>query len=428
MKLSLQNIGILSSADISLDGITVITGENDSGKSTVGKVLYAIVRSFNNLEESFNNSKLQYIGNKFEDLTNLMLRLESSDIDNFKLLAKVFSDSIFSSYKLLRKGNDVDEITNSLNKLKNELSVIKNSSIKNNILSTIDEITENQNIDLDSIKLLNFELSEYFKNEIGNQFTNKFSKNKKASIEFETSIDNVAFKTEENSVSVNKSPQNFPFKDVIFIESPLFLKRKSKEFNFASLRDKNNYLNYKINQKNSSKTIFSDNSKKINLLNTIIKDIISGEFTFNSDDELVFTKNEQNFSLNSVATGLKTFGAIQLLIENGTLNSNTLLIIDEPEVHLHPTWQVKFAEILVRLSKDFAIPIVLTSHSPYFIEAIEAYTIKHEYKEETNFYFAKKDKKGESSTITNINDNLNIALNSISEAYYTLQEIRDELY
>ena len=45
MKLELNNIGIIKKADIKIDGLTVIAGENDSGKSTVGKVLYSLVKS-----------------------------------------------------------------------------------------------------------------------------------------------------------------------------------------------------------------------------------------------------------------------------------------------------------------------------------------------------------------------------------------------
>ena len=35
MKLILENIGKISKADIQLDGITVICGENNTGKSTI---------------------------------------------------------------------------------------------------------------------------------------------------------------------------------------------------------------------------------------------------------------------------------------------------------------------------------------------------------------------------------------------------------
>ncbi len=45
MRLKLENIGIIEEADIRLDGLTVIAGENDSGKSTVGKVLYSLIKT-----------------------------------------------------------------------------------------------------------------------------------------------------------------------------------------------------------------------------------------------------------------------------------------------------------------------------------------------------------------------------------------------
>ena len=41
MRIKLTNIGMLESADVKLDGLTVIAGENDTGKSTLGKTLFA---------------------------------------------------------------------------------------------------------------------------------------------------------------------------------------------------------------------------------------------------------------------------------------------------------------------------------------------------------------------------------------------------
>ena len=37
MKLSIENLAKIKKADIELNGITIIAGENDSGKITVGK-------------------------------------------------------------------------------------------------------------------------------------------------------------------------------------------------------------------------------------------------------------------------------------------------------------------------------------------------------------------------------------------------------
>ena len=41
MKLSISNLAKIKQADIDIDGITVVAGENNTGKSTIGKVLFS---------------------------------------------------------------------------------------------------------------------------------------------------------------------------------------------------------------------------------------------------------------------------------------------------------------------------------------------------------------------------------------------------
>lgn len=50
MKLHITNIGKIKEADIAIKGITVIGGENNTGKSTISKAMYAIFNSFVDLE------------------------------------------------------------------------------------------------------------------------------------------------------------------------------------------------------------------------------------------------------------------------------------------------------------------------------------------------------------------------------------------
>ncbi|MDQ7086087.1 MAG: hypothetical protein Q9M36_14765 [Sulfurovum sp.] len=47
MTLQLKNIGMIKEANVKIDGLTVIAGENDTGKSTVGKMLFSIIKSDN---------------------------------------------------------------------------------------------------------------------------------------------------------------------------------------------------------------------------------------------------------------------------------------------------------------------------------------------------------------------------------------------
>ena len=60
--------------------------------------------------------------------------------------------------------------------------------------------------------------------------------------------------------------------------------------------------------------------------------------------------------------------------------------MDEPEAHLHPKWQNAFAEIIVLLVKELNVNVLLTTHSPNFMLALDAYMRKYEIAEKTNFY------------------------------------------
>ena len=51
MRLSINNFAKIKKADILVDGITVIAGENNTGKSTIGKILFSMFNSMNDIEE-----------------------------------------------------------------------------------------------------------------------------------------------------------------------------------------------------------------------------------------------------------------------------------------------------------------------------------------------------------------------------------------
>lgn len=53
MNLSFENIGDIKQASINFEKLTVISGENDVGKSTVGKLMFAIIQSCNTYNEVF---------------------------------------------------------------------------------------------------------------------------------------------------------------------------------------------------------------------------------------------------------------------------------------------------------------------------------------------------------------------------------------
>lgn len=54
MKIRLKNIGLIDNSEVEIDGITVIAGENATGKSTVGKALYSIFNALHNIYDQIN--------------------------------------------------------------------------------------------------------------------------------------------------------------------------------------------------------------------------------------------------------------------------------------------------------------------------------------------------------------------------------------
>ncbi|GEM55816.1 hypothetical protein B0A58_10735 [Flavobacterium branchiophilum NBRC 15030 = ATCC 35035] len=432
MKLKLQNIGIIEEADVTIDGITLIAGQNDSGKSTVGKVLYALIRGVNIDEERFYSSKNEFIRKRIRDVRNLLLRTKSSNENDDIIKEKFVSlfldsdQSVFTSRNSIIRADEIEfvKITiDELDKIKELFQDFSNESTKNQLEILIEDIKNRIEITIDSKDVLHYELEEFFEKEFGNQIQSKF-KSGDSFVQIEDDK-KIAFKDTLHFEGFD-TLSTFHYDDVIYIESPLKLHENSFVLFDKILRNKSNYLNHKIYQPKKEQDIFSDTSDKTKKLNQLIFEIINGAFNINSNGELKFKKQEIDFDLSNVATGIKSFGILQMLIENDSLNSNTLLFLDEPEVHLHPTWQVKYAEILVLLSKELAIPIVLTSHSPYFIEALEAYSKKYNYESSTNFYFAEKNEDGLSAKITDVTKNISPILSSISEAFYTIQDINDE--
>lgn len=116
---------------------------------------------------------------------------------------------------------------------------------------------------------------------------------------------------------------------------------------------------------------------------------------------------------------------MKLLFDNGYISSDTLLIIDEPEVHLHPQWQIILAELITLFIRELGANIVLTSHSPYFIEAIDTYSDAYEIKDMTNFYLTLKTNNN-TSTFENVNSSLAKVYNLLSYPFDILQKVKLE--
>ena len=70
MRIQLENIGKIHQTQIDLNGITAIAGENNTGKSTVGKALFCIFNSFYHLNQKIRLARREMIAKAVYDSFN----------------------------------------------------------------------------------------------------------------------------------------------------------------------------------------------------------------------------------------------------------------------------------------------------------------------------------------------------------------------
>lgn len=81
--------------------------------------------------------------------------------------------------------------------------------------------------------------------------------------------------------------------------------------------------------------------------------------------------------VRNMAAGMRIFAVLRKLIENGYITEDFVMILDEPEAHMHPQWQVVLAEALVILNRSVGCRILMTTHSPVLLRSLQAYSRIH---------------------------------------------------
>ena len=103
-------------------------------------------------------------------------------------------------------------------------------------------------------------------------------------------------------------------------------------------------------------------------------------------------------AVNIVSEGFGTNALIQLLLQLITAENKSTVLIEEPEIHLHPKAQADLAEVLAETAKAEDKQIIMTTHSEHI--AGRLLTLVAERKlttEELAIYSFEKDEKGECS-------------------------------
>ena len=140
--------------------------------------------------------------------------------------------------------------------------------------------------------------------------------------------------------------------------------------------------------------------------------------------ELFYTRKSDNLTikLENAATGIKTFAYIEQLLRKGYLTNRTVLIIDEPEAHLHPQWIVEFARLLVLLNKEIGLKIMVASHDPDMVSAIRYVSEAEGTLDNTNFYIAEQNGNSQTYTYKDLGNDIEPIFVSFNKSYELIEK------
>lgn len=192
-------------------------------------------------------------------------------------------------------------------------------------------------------------------------------------------------------ISVNNpfSGKRFNETDILYLDKNRLYQTKSgtfnntrfdrlmNDFNFQYIKNSENIPDLNVDLNNAIKkdkienTFLEEAIKSFENISgyKIWLDFIDNYSPFNHSSFVLKEKNNLQIPLSSIGSGLEMMFSLiysyYLAKQNG---KKMIILIDEPELHLHPEIQKKFVDFLMEVSKD--VQVILTTHSPILVKQI----------------------------------------------------------
>lgn len=426
MELNIKNFASIKEASIKIDGITVIAGENNTGKSTIGKILFASFNSLRDIDKKVNseiNYSIRDLLMGFIRRLNFYSQKKNILVETIPLRFNISSivNNILKDINSKSKEEDIEETI--FNNIKEYTNINDKFIIKENIKFLSDRIIEYNNVSHEKIEL-NL-ITKYYNDLFYKQINSRIFKNTNAEIEINDFGISFEFK---NDKCFKFKKKDIYDNNVFLIDNPFVLDKKEDYFYSPYIPD--SYLISKIHNRYNKDSILDKTlvEEKLEIIYKMLSNAINGKIIKKENDfYLAFDNITEPISIHNISAGLKSFTITKMMLEEGILKEKDILVLDEPEIHLHPKWQLLYAEIIVLIQKVFNLHIVITTHSPYFLESIELFTKKHGIDDKTNYYLSDINIKENYSTINLVNDKVYDIYRKMAIPFKYLEKLSDEL-
>jgi hypothetical protein len=368
MKIILKNIGAIDSADFCLGDLTIICGKNNTGKTYATYALFGFLSFWTGgfyikipstlIQDLLNEGNIEL--NIKEYISKSHSILDEACSEYTEQLSQVFasSDKNFhnSTFKISINSNDISPIStfeHSMGSTKEQLFTIAKK--EDSPLITISLLVKKEKVKIPS-EIISRIIGDALKDII---FHNIFPKPFIASAERTGAA---IFRKELNFARNRLLEQVGSEKDI----NPFEL--LSKVYTDYALPVKSNVdFTRQLEEVFKRKSFIAENHAEI--LNDFA-DIIGGEYLVTRNDELYYVPKGKKIKL----TMDESSSSVRSLLDIGfylrhVASQGDILIIDEPELNLHPENQRRVARIFARLI-NIGIKVFITTHSDYIIKEL----------------------------------------------------------
>ncbi len=392
MNIIIKNAAKVAEADILLDGLTVIAGFNNMGKSTILKSAYLVLKTFRDFKQKvwkvrkrslkslllrqeyyFDSNGSVYLPREFlsalaEDADKILSVCISEQKNSYELFKNIFLKNLKTYRRYLPKQVSSDFISDEF---------IRKFYERIRTISTRDEGIE-----------LKYIAEMYIRNVFGGQL-NHFMYQSQTSVLVRSETEQYQMFVEDNRIS-QMEYDLYAEADVFYLPPYHLLDSLERSKMSHRVYSPEYDIRSALAPGKTEPTLeeYQEIERNTTMVKEILKEVLHGRLERSLSGNILFKDDESDEAVNigNVASGMKNLLIIQSLTESGKLKRNGILMVDEPETNLHPQWHLKFAEVLVMLYKYMGVRSVISTHSPYFIKALET-KLAEEQRKETGHYY-----------------------------------------
>lgn len=437
MDIQVKNFGTIQDANVHIGGLTVITGENDTGKSTVGKILFSIVKAIARYEYDLEEDKDDRLLSIAENLYFTIIR-RTINLSTNTHIRDLFHPKKFIAQIKIDLNSALDERYNVLS------DMLENKNISpvmfagaSTELERLRAIVEEPD---DKLSAMTRAISKAFFSEFRGEIVPKgqIEPLRPAVIVNDGASPLIRIDWVNDAKFKFDFQDELGYSDATYVESPAIMQfhnltQMSKtlfELKTASagrgtvplhIKDLSNKLSDSIYNLYAFNDLFDESYEDVHSkVSGRISAAFNGEISYDSE-KLDFLLNRDGYVVSSsnIASGVKSLGILDMLLKGGHAEDNNLLILDEPEVNLHPKWQVLYCELICELVRA-GVDIIITTHSPYVIDALKHFSDK--MKVENNFYLAIRYPEETLTSFLNITDDVSYAIDLLAEPLHSLNK------